>query len=162
MNIIRLALCVGLLAAASMTAASAADRSGEADAIMLIKKAQEYIKTNGMDKAIVEFNNLESPFNSKSDINKNGDLYVYSVDSKGYQAVHGKNPKIRGKVMIEMKDAEGVPLIAEFIKKCMGPDGKGWVDYHWPHPISKAVEAKRGYVERIPGTDICIGTGVYK
>jgi signal transduction histidine kinase len=153
-------LTIGLVLAAGC--AAAAERSNEADALALIKKAQEYIKTNGMDKAIVEFNRLDSPFNAASDINKNGDLYVFTLDAKGYQAVHGKNPKIRGKVMIDMRDQDGVYLIKEMATLCMGPAGHGWVGYRWPNPVTKDLEGKRGYIERIPGTDTCIGTGIYK
>ncbi|MES2128619.1 MAG: cache domain-containing protein [Pseudomonadota bacterium] len=142
--------------------AGAAERSTEADALALIKKAQEYIKANGMDKAIVEFNRLDSSFNAASDINKNGDLYLFMLDSKGYQAVHGKNPKIRGKVMIDMRDQDGVYLIRDMAALCTGSAGHGWVSYRWPNPVTKDLESKRGYVERIPGTDTCIGTGIYK
>lgn len=152
-----------LLLTLPLTCSFAAERSNEADALALIKKAQEYIKANGMEKSVAEFNNLQSPFNSISDINKHGDLYLFTIDQKGHQAVHGKNPKLRGKVIIDMKDAEGVPLIQELVKKCFStPEGKGWVNYHWPHPVSKNIEAKKGYIERVPGADLCLGTGIYK
>ncbi|MET3133778.1 cytochrome c [Oxalobacteraceae bacterium GrIS 1.11] len=156
-------ILAGLLLAMPLASALAVERSNEADALALMKKAQDYIKANGVDKAFAEFNNLQSPFNSVSDMNRHGDLYLYTTDQKGYQAVHGKNPKIRGKVMLDMKDVDGVPLIRELVKKCFdSPEGKGWVDYHWPNPVSKNVEAKKGYIERIPGTDMCLGTGIYK
>lgn len=142
-------------------AAGATANSSEAQALALIKRAQEYIKVHGLQASYAEFNRLDSPFNSKSDINPNGDLYLYTLDFDGYQVVHGKNPKIRGKVMIEMRDSEGTPLIAIMAAKCKSP-GRGWVPYKWPHPVTKEVEAKVGYIERIKGTKICLGTGVYK
>ncbi len=154
---------VGLVALGFCGAAVADDgKSTQAEALALMKKAQEYIKTNGLEKAYVEFNNLESPFNTKSDINKHGDLYLFTTDFTGLQIVHGKNPKIRGKVMIDMRDSEGVYLIKGLVEKCKGPEGKGWVDYKWPNPVSKNLEPKSGYIERIPGTDVCLGTGIYK
>ena len=164
MNFLAKTLLVGTLAFSSLTCALAqeAKRSGSAEALALIKKAQEYIKTNGLEKAYEEFNKLDSPFNSKSAFNPNGDLYVFTTDFNGFQAVHGKNPKIRGKVMIDMRDAEGVYLIKGFVDKCKAPEGKGWVDYKWPHPINKSLEPKSGYIERIPGHEVCIGTGIYK
>jgi signal transduction histidine kinase len=140
-----------------------AEKSTEADAMFLIQKAQDYLKKNGLEKSIVEFNRLDSPFNTFSDINKKGDLYLYTVDSKGYQAVHGKNPKIRGKIMLEMRDIDGIFLIKNFIALCFeSKEGKGWTNYHWPNPITNEVEAKRGYVEKVPGSDFCLGTGIYK
>lgn len=159
---IRCLVCGLIVAGASAAACGATERSGEIHALALIQKAQTYIKTNGLENSYAEFNRLDSPFNIKSDINPYGDLYLYTLDFNGYQSVHGKNPKIRGKVMIEMRDSEGVPLIKEMVEKCKGREGKGWVSYKWPHPISKEVEPKRGYVERIPNTTVCVGTGIYK
>lgn len=155
-------LLLGLLAANLNPNALAADKSTEADATALVKLAQDYIKKNGIEKATAEFNNLESPFNVKSDINKYGDLYIFSMDSKGFQAIHGKNPKIRGKVNLGMKDVDGVALIQELIKVCTSKEGHGWVNYRWTNPVSNNYEAKRGYAEKVPDMDLCLGTGVYK
>lgn len=139
----------------------AAEKSTEQEALALLKKAQDYIKANGVEKSIVEFNRLDSPFNSKSEINPKGDLYLYSVDAKGYQAVHGKNPKIVGKVMLDMRDSDGTYLIKDMVTQCFDK-GVGKVSYRWPNPVTKDLEAKIGYVERVPGQDFCLGTGWYK
>jgi len=141
----------------------AIERSDARTATALITKAQTYLQKNGLEKSIVEFNRLDSPFNVKSEINPNGDLYLYSLDSKGYQAVHGKNPKIRNKIMLEMRDIDGVYLIAAMVKICFSSkERKGWTKYRWPNPVTKEVEPKQGYVERVPGLDLCIGTGIYR
>lgn len=143
--------------------AQALERSDARMATQLIAKAQSYILENGVDKAIIEFNRLDSPFNSKSAINPHGDLYVYTLDRNGFQSVHGKNPKIRGKVMLDMRDIDGVFIIRDLVKACFeSKDGKGWTRYRWPNPVTKEVEPKQGYVERVPGTDFCIGTGIYE
>lgn len=145
------------------SAAYADGRSTEPDALALMKHAKQYIRDHGMEQAYVEFNRLDGPFNTFSPINPHGDLYMFSTDPKGFQVVHGKNPKIRGKVMLEMRDIAGMPLIQEFVRLCFKTrDERGWVDYSWPHPITKRVEHKRAFVERIPGTDVCLGTGIYK
>jgi cytochrome c len=154
-----------IIAMSSLHTASgfAVERSDARAATALILKAQTYLQKNGLEKSIIEFNRLDSPFNSKSEINPNGDLYLYTLDSKGFQAVHGKNPKIRGKVMLEMRDIDGVYLIADMVKICFtSKDGKGWTKYRWPNPITNEVERKQGYVERVPGQDLCIGTGIYR
>lgn len=147
---------------AAGVAQAAVERSTEDEALALIRSAQAYLKKNGLEQSIEEFNRLDSPFNSKSEMNPKGDLYLFTLDQKGYQAVHGKNPKIRGKVMIEMRDSDGVFLIRELAKKCFSPEGKGWVGYRWPNPVTGNLESKVGYVERIPGMDLCVGTGIYK
>ncbi|MCV2367966.1 cache domain-containing protein [Roseateles oligotrophus] len=143
---------------------SAQERSTADEALALISAAQAYVKANGLEKSIAEFNKLDGPFNSKSDINKKGDLYLFSVDPKGFQAIHGKNPKIVGKVTLDMKDSDGVMLIQELVKTCFSSkEGKGWTAYKWPNPLTKVIEPKQAYVERVPNVpDFCLGTGIYK
>lgn len=155
----QLALGIGLTVGTQF--AIGVEKSSRDEALALIAKAQEYIRVHGLDASYAEFNRLDSPFNTRSPINTKGDLYLYTLDFHGYQVVHGKNPKIRGKVMIAMQDQNGTYLIREMAAKCKSP-GKGWVDYIWPHPITNALEPKAGYIERIPGTETCIGTGIYK
>jgi signal transduction histidine kinase len=143
-------------------AASAVDRSTAADAVEYMKKAQAYVKKNGMEKSLAEFNNAEGRFTAKGDINKLGDLYIYSVDPTGFQAIH-KNPRIRGTNQLNLVDQDGVHFIREFVKLCFdSKEGKGWVNYRWPNPVTKEMAAKSSYVERVPGTDLCLGTGIYK
>lgn len=161
----RFYICALTVAISCLPIASsfAIERSDAQMASALVKNAQAYLQKNGLQKSLVEFNRLDSPFNAKSEINPNGDLYLYSVDSKGYQAVHGKNPKIRGKVMLEMRDIDGVYVIAALVKICFSSkEGKGWTKYRWPNPITREVEPKQGYIERVPGLDFCIGTGIYR
>ena len=76
----------------------------------------------------MESNNRESQFNYKNDINKAGALYLFTTDYTGFQTMHGKNPKILGKIMIDMRAYEGVYLVAGLIEKCKSAEGKGWVD----------------------------------
>ena len=109
---------IGLICALQTMPVLAIERSDAKTAIALMQKAQTYLQKNGVEKAIIEFNRLDSPFNSKSTINPYGDLYLYTLDSKGFQSAHGKNPKIRGKVMLEMRDIDGVHLIEAMAKLC--------------------------------------------
>lgn len=142
--------------------AHAAQRSNADDAVALVNRAIDYMKKNGNDKAIAEFNNLSSPFNVTSDINKNGDLYMFMfyANKGGVQVVHGKNAKIPGKDVIDMRDADGTYIIKEIIKACNTKDGKGWVNYKWPNPVSGAIESKQSYVVKVD--EYCVGTGIYK
>ena len=140
----------------------AAEASTEAEAVALVQLAQAYLQEHGLAKATAEFNRMDSPFNVASPINQKGDLYIWSIDSKGLQIIHGKNPKVQGKNIIDMRDVDGVFLIRELMAQCYSPAGKGWVSYRWMHPITRATEPKRGYVERVPDMDLCIGSGVYR
>jgi signal transduction histidine kinase len=150
----------GMLVAILSTLAFAGEKSGADDAIAFVKKAINHIKMYGPEKSFVEFNRMDSPFNTMSDLNKKGDLYVFVMNGDGIEVAHGKNPKMQGKNLIDLRDSEGIYLQREMLKACDSKDGKGWVDYKWPNPITKVVEQKSSYVEKFGG--FCIGTGIYK
>ena len=130
----------------------AADHGSQAEAKAMVKKAIEFIKTNGKEKAYAEINNPKGAFRDR-------DLYVFVYDMKGVTQAHGNNPKMLGKDLMEMKDADGVLIVKSFVE--VGKTkGSGWVDYKWPNPVSKAVEAKSSYIEK--HDDVVVGAGVYK
>lgn len=150
---------LAFLVAATAIGSAAFAASTEDDANKLLGKAQEYIKANGWEKSVIEFNKLDSPFNSKSDMNPHGDLYLFSFNFSGLQDIHGKNPKIRGQTTIGLKDQNGVMIIQTMVDKCK-KEGKGTVDYIWPNAVTKALDKKRGIVQRVPGMEQCVGTGI--
>lgn len=133
-------------------AASAAEKHAPEEAVAMVKRGVEFLKANGKDKAFAEFNNPQGQF-------VKGDLYVMVYDMNGLNKAHGSNPKLIGKNLIDIKDANGVLIVQEFIKVAKG-SGKGWVDYKWPNSVTKAVEAKSTYVEK--AGDVLIGVGIYK
>ena len=130
----------------------AADHGTAAEATAMVKKAIEYIKANGKDKAYAEINNPKGMFHDR-------DLYVFVYDMKGVTQAHGANPKMLGKNLMELKDADGVLIVKSFLD-IANTKGKGWVDYKWPNPVSKALEAKSTYVEKYD--DVVVGSGIYK
>ena len=148
------------LLCSSTLPALAMERSGPDEAIALVDKAVAHIQKNGLEKSIAEFNRLDSPFNVRSDINPKGDLYLFMfwANKGGVQLVHGKNPKIVGKDVIDMRDADGTMLIREIIRVCN--TGKGWAHYKWPNPLNNTVEAKQSWMVKVD--QVCIGTGIYK
>ena len=58
--LLKIAIATTLFACTSLS--FAVEKSTEAEAIALMQKAQDYIKKNGFEKAIIEFNRLDSPF----------------------------------------------------------------------------------------------------
>lgn len=135
--------------------------STEPEALELLNLALDYVKKNGVDKAIVEFNRTEGPFNSVSGINKNGDLYLFGFDFNGNEPIHGKIAKIRGKNTLNLRDQNGVYMVQEMIAKCK-KDGKGSVNYVWPHPQTGQLEPKTALVVRVPDAELCLATGIYR
>jgi cytochrome c len=130
----------------------AADHGSAAEATAMVKKAIEFIKANGKDKAYAEFSNPKGAF-------KDRDLYIFVFDMKGACLAHGANPKLIGKDLIQLKDAEGKYFIKDFVNTA-NTKGKGWVDYKWPNPVSKDIEAKSTYIEKYE--DVMVGAGIYK
>ncbi|MBP1749520.1 MAG: histidine kinase [Deltaproteobacteria bacterium] len=126
--------------------------AGQADAKALIEKGVAFYKANGQDKAFAEFSNPKGQFTK-------GDLYIFVIDSKGKVFAHGGNPTLVGKNVSELKDADGKFFMKEIIKTAT-EKGKGWVDYKWTNPVTKKVEQKTTYVEKVG--DYVFGCGVYK
>ncbi len=134
--------------------AQAADKGTADEAVALVKKAAAYLKANGKDKAYAEFSNPTGQFVSK-------DLYVFVYGlNDGVNLAHGANAKLIGKNLIDLKDANGVYIVKEFLKTANSKTGTGWVDYQWPNPVTKTMEAKSTYVEK--AGDVMIGCGIYK
>lgn len=143
------------LSAAFLNAnAHAANELGTADeAVALVKKAVAYIKANGKDKAFPEISNPKGPFVDRS-------LYIFVYDTHGNNLAigNGNASKMVGKNMMEMRDADGRYIIKGLLDA--SAKGSGWFDYKWPNPVTKAVESKSSYVERLD--DMIVGCGIYK
>lgn len=146
-----LMLSLGLLA--SSTTLAAADRGTPEEAVAMVKKAVALVKAEGKDKA---FAAISDPANKTF---HDRDLYIYVYDLNGVALAHGNNPKMVGKPLITLKDYEGKPMIKEMVD-VVKAKGSGWVDFKWPNPVTKTVESKSGYVERVD--DFLIGSGAYK
>jgi hypothetical protein len=134
------------------TSALAADRGTPAEAEAMVKKAVAFIKTNGPDKSYEEFTHGKGF--------KDRDLYVIVYDLNGKNLAQGANPKLVGKDLIGLKDADGKPIIQMFVDLAKGK-GKGWVEgYKFLNPVSQNIEGKAMYLERVG--DTLVGCGIYK
>ena len=146
-------LLFGLFAMTLSHAALAASDKGSADeAIALVKTAVNYVKANDKEKAYAEFNNNKGQFIDR-------DLYIFVFDMTGKTLAHGTNPRLLGKNMIDLKDADGKYFIKSIIEVA-NTKGKGWVDYKWTNPVSKAIEQKSTYIEKVG--DVLVACGIYK
>ena len=133
--------------------AIAADKGNKDEAVAMVKRAVTLIKSDGKEKA---FAAISDPANTDF---HDRDLYVYVYDLNGVALAHGNNPKMVGKLLIGLKDNEGKPMIKEMLEVAK-TKGSGWVDFKWPNPVTKAVESKAGYVEKVD--DMLVGSGIYK
>ncbi len=141
------ALLVGLVALGVSGVAHAQSRISKDEAQALVKKVIAQHKKDGKEKALAACNSPE--YYVKDD----GYIFAYLPD--GTNVCH-KNEKMRTRNLMEMKDANGVPLIKEMIKICT-TSGSGWLKYDWPNAVSKQVEPKESYAEFHDG--VCYASG---
>ncbi len=145
-----IAVTFSVLLAENVTFAAQFGTSAEAEA--LVKKAIQLIKTEGKDKAFAEISNPKGKFIDR-------DLYVFVYDMDGKCVSHGFNSKMIGKELAEVKDSDGKYFVRERIEIAK-TKGKGWQDYKFTDPITKKIEQKSAYVERLD--NLIVGCGVYK
>jgi len=124
------------------------------EAKALAEKGAAYMKANGKDKAIAEFNNPNGEF-------VKGDLYLFAIDFNGIILAHGGNPKLVGQSFLEMKDPTGKYFIKEQLDLAKSK-GSGWIEYNWTNPATKKVQNKKSWIQRIEGTDIYVGCGIFQ
>jgi hypothetical protein len=144
-------LMAAFAAAFSFNAHAAADRGSAAEAQALVKKAVAYYQKNGREKSIVEFQKQPGPFVDR-------DLYVTVYNMQG-DALSHINPKMVGKNMIDLRDADGVYLIRDRVEAAKKGES-GWQEYKFFNPVSKKVEPKRMYWEK--HDNIIFAAGAYK
>jgi signal transduction histidine kinase len=130
--------------------AAAADNPD--DAVAMVKKAVAHLKKAGREQALADFNAPTADF-------KKGDLYIFVTTISGKALAHGANPKLIGKELIDLKDADGKYFVRAYSELATSK-GSGWVDYKWINPVSKAFENKSSYIEKLD--DLIIGYGIYK
>lgn len=136
--------------------AYAADAKATPDeAIAMVKAVITSLKANGKEKTFAE---IADTSNKKF---HDRELYVVVFDLKGFNVAHGNNPKIVGKDLINMKDADDTFITKNFIKIATSPQGNGWFDYKWKNPVSGEIEKKSTYIQKADG-DILVGVGIYK
>ena len=147
-----LTIFLALLAIVGVQFAATADTNGTADeAHALVDKAVKVLTADG-DKAYPMFNDAAGGFVDR-------DLYIFVIDLKGTVMAHGANKGLIGKSLVNLKDADGKAFIQEMITVA-NDKGEGWIDYHWPNPVSKKVEGKSSYIKKVG--EVFVGVGIYK
>ena len=144
--------CCMLVFAMSATAQDKKGTAAEAQA--MVAKAIAHIKKVGRDKAFADFSSKQPPWVDR-------DLYVVVYDMKGKVLAHGSNEKMVGKEVIDLRDNDGKYFVRERVEMMSkGPDAKGWQDYKFMNPVSRAIEPKSMYLHRFE--DLIVGCGIYK
>ena len=148
-----MAVIVGIFLLGLVGNALSAENGTPAEAQAMVKKAISYIKAVGPEKAFAEISNLKGKFVDR-------DLYVVVYDLNGKCLAHGQNPKfLVGKDLIGMKDPDGKAYVKERVELAK-TKSQFWQDYKFSNPLTKKIEPKSMYMERMG--NFLVGCGVYK
>lgn len=146
-------LASAALAVLISTAPALAAEHGTADeAVAMTRKAVAYIKETGTEKAYGEITAKDPRFAER-------DLYVIVYDVQGKCLAHGANPKLVGKDLIENQDTDGKFYVKERVELAK-TKASFWQDYKFTDPMTKKIEPKQTYCERLADTVVCVG--IYK
>ena len=145
-------ITIAAAAAMGFAAVPAVAGASKDDAVAMVKKAVAAIKADGADKTYPMISDRAGPF-------VKDDLYVVVYQLDGKVLAHGANAKFVGKDMIEAQDVDGKLYVKERVEMA-SKQPSFWQDYKFVNPVSKKVEPKEMYCERLENTAVC--AGVYK
>jgi signal transduction histidine kinase len=144
-------LAAAVLAAGVASPAFSAERATKDEAIAMVNKAVAVIKSDGPDKAYAAFND------KKTFVDR--DLYVVVYGLDGKVLAHGANEKLIGQNLMEAKDPDGKMFVKERTDMARAQP-EFWQDYKFADPLTKKVEPKQMYCQRLNETAVC--AGIYK
>lgn len=87
------------------------------------------------------------------------DGYIFAYDYNGLLYSMRPKPQMEGKVLLDLKDPNGTPIIQELISAAK--KGGDFVTYMWNKPSKNADVKKLSYAVPIPGINWMMGTGFY-
>lgn len=146
-----------LLAATALTSLqvnAAESKATAAEATAMVKKGVAAIKAGGKDhdKLFAEITGKDAKWVDR-------DLYLVIYGLDGSVKAHGANAKLVGNNLMDMLDIDGKPYIKERIDLAKSK-GSFWQDYKFTNPVTKKIEPKSMYCEKVDELVTC--AGIYK
>jgi len=149
--------CLLMLSIATMTVpvgAQVQSRATAPEAISLVKQAVSTLKLAGNKRDAIY-----SAVTAKDPKWVDRDLYLVVYGLDGVVKAHGANAKLVGNNLIDLLDIDGKAYIKERMDWAKAK-GSFWQDYKYTNPVSKKIEPKSMYCERLEDVVAC--AGVYK
>jgi cytochrome c len=143
---------VALGAVCLTSAACAGEWATKDEAQAMVVKAVSFVKAQGAAKAYEAFTKKSPEFIDR-------DLYVVVYGMDGKVLAHGANEKLVGKDLLDAQDVDGKYYVKERVEWAKSK-GKFWQEYKFVNPITKKIEPKQMYCEKLDETAVC--GGVYK
>jgi cytochrome c len=144
----------GLLIAALFTALPfagvLADTPSKDEVVAVVKKAVEFYKVNGKDKALAEFNKKDGLF-------AKGEDYVDVHDINGVCVAHPISPAKVGLNRLDQSDSAGKFYVKDLVDAAKQKPS-GWIEYVMKNPTSGKLQNKTAYWEVHDGLIFKAGT----
>jgi cytochrome c len=142
-----------LIAAASAIGAQAqtpdAPPATKEQAVAMVQKAVAFLKAQGPEKGYAEIDDKSGQF-------VQGDLYIAVVGLDGTLLAYGADGHRVGDNVMDLKDSDGKEVIKERVELAK-KQPSFWQSYKFMNPVSKTVEPKQMYCERLDATVVCGG-----
>jgi cytochrome c len=142
-------LSAACLVAALGGGALAADAATKDDAVAMVKKAVPAIKSEGANKAYAEIDDPSGPFVDR-------DLYIAVYGLDGMVLAHGADKARIGTNQLNDKDPDGKEFVKERVELAK-TQPSFWQTYKFMNPVTKTVQPKQMYCERVEQTVVCGG-----
>jgi cytochrome c len=133
----------------AMASGYAAQKATPEEAKKMVEQAVAYVKANGQEKALEEFNKPKGKF-------VKGEMYVFAYDLNAVMMAHPVNPQLIGKDLVNEPDSKG-KLFRKEIVELAKTKGSGLVDYTYLNPVTKQEEPKTTYIQKTGDLIICCG-----
>jgi cytochrome c len=144
----------GLMLATILTALPLAGATAAAptkdEVVVVVKKAVEFYKANGKEKALVEFNKKDGQF-------AKGEDYVDVHDLNGVCVAHPISPAKVGLNRLDQSDSAGKFYVKELVDAAKQKPS-GWIEYVMKNPTTGKLENKTAYWEMHDGLIFKAGT----
>jgi len=119
------------------------------EAVSMVQKAVAAIKSEGPEEAYAEISNPSGKFVDR-------DLYIVVYGLDGMVLAHGANASRVGTNQIDDKDPDGKAFVKERVELAK-QQPNFWQSYKFMNPVTKKVEPKQMYCERLDETAVCGG-----
>ena len=121
-------------------------------AVAMVQNAVAFIKAQGPDKGYAAIDDKSGQF-------VQGDLYIAVVGLDGTLLAYGGDGQRVGENVMNLKDTDGKEVVKERVELAK-QEPSFWQSYKFINPLTKKIEPKQMYCERLNETVVC--GGVYQ
>ena len=122
------------------------------DAQAMVRQAVDFYRRHGRERFLIACNDPRGPF-------RRGSLYAFAYDLEMTMLAHPVTPELVGQNLLDQPGGSGGRDFRREIQEVALAKGSGWVDYPYENPLTRRIESKTTYVERVD--DLIINAGAY-